>query len=280
MKEIGTRAKLSGRAGLSSNRSMGYATNSMFAMTMLLGTLAAGAQTPEPIPQHPVSTKPEGVAPSKVNNCDAKVEFGDNGKKTTTTTCPPADTTPAAPAQKFPFPGEDSAAVTPAQTPAANKFPFPTEKESAPGLADAGSSGDSSSSSSSSSSSGPDPTAGPLGEDDDPAAKAAADRKAARRKLPKGERLSPGERADEDLKVAAFYQNDGNFRAAYLRAADAVSIAADDPDAHFALAEAARKLLKLDEARLHYEQCLKLDPIPKEKKAAENALKEMAGGKS
>ena len=260
---------------------------------MLGGTLAATAQTPEPIPQHPISTKPEGAAPSALPHCDGKVTFGDDGKKTTSGTCPPADTTPAAPAQKFPFPGEDSsagsAAVTPAQTPstpnappanapAAQKFPFPTEKESAPGLADAGSSGDSSGSSSSSS--GHDPTAGPLGEDDDPAAKAAAERKAARRKLPKGERLSPTEREDEDLRVAAFYQKDGNFRAAYLRATDAVSIASDDPDAHFALAEAARKLLKLDEAKLHYEQCLKLDPIPKEKKAAEKALKEMAGGAS
>jgi hypothetical protein len=261
-------------------------TKLMLGMTILPGALAAAAQTPEPIPQHPISTKPEGVPLSPVPPCEGKVVFGDHGTKTTSSTCPPVDTTPAAPAQKFPFPGEDSAAITPAQTPsapaanapAAQKFPFPTEKESAPGLADAGSSGESSSSSSSSS--GPDPTAGPLGEDDDPAAKAAAERKAARHKLPKGERLSPSEREDEDLRVAAFYQNDGNFRAAYQRATDAVSIAADDPDAHFALAEAARKLLKLDEAKQHYEQCLKLDPIPKEKKAAEKALKEMAGGTS
>jgi hypothetical protein len=44
------------------------------------------------------------------------------------------------------------------------------------------------------------------------------------------------------------------------------------------LAEAARKLGKLDEAMEHYKTCLKLDPIPKEKKVAEKALKEMEGG--
>jgi hypothetical protein len=259
---------------------MGYVAKVLFGM-MLLGTLTAQAQTPEPIPQHPISTKPEGNGAT----CTYSGGVNSAGEKTSAKDCPRAETPAAPPAQKFPFPGEDSGAAAstqaPANAPAAQKFPFPTEKEATPGLADAGSSGDSSgSSSSSSSSSGPDPTAGPLGEDDDPAAKAAAERKAARHKLPKGERLSPGERVDEDLKVAAFYQNDGNFRAAYLRATDAVSIAADDPDAHFALAEAARKLLKLDEAKLHYEQCLKLDPIPKEKKAAEKALKEMAGGTS
>jgi Tfp pilus assembly protein PilF len=65
---------------------------------------------------------------------------------------------------------------------------------------------------------------------------------------------------------------------AYARARDAVSIAAEDADAHLALAEAARRLGKLDEAEQNYRRCLQLDPVPKTRKAAEKALKEMTGG--
>ena len=72
--------------------------------------------------------------------------------------------------------------------------------------------------------------------------------------------------------------NDGNYRAAYARAQDAVTLANDDPEAHLALAEAARKLGKLDEAQQHYKRCLELDPVPKGRKVAEKALKEMSGG--
>jgi tetratricopeptide (TPR) repeat protein len=146
-------------------------------------------------------------------------------------------------------------------------------------LQDAGSSGDSTSSSSSSSSSSnsEDPTAGPLGEDDDAAAKAAAARRSERRRKATELPQTPSQREEEDLNVAEFYQNDRNYKGAYDRATDAVSIAADDPNAHFALAEAARRLGKLDEAMKHYKACLTLDPVPKMKKAAEAALKQMAG---
>ena len=89
---------------------------------------------------------------------------------------------------------------------------------------------------------------------------------------------STTQRFNEDLQVASFYQNDGNFMGAYLRAKDAVSILGDNPDARLALAEAARKLGKLDEAEANYKKCLTLDPVPKTRKAAESALKEMTGG--
>lgn len=91
-------------------------------------------------------------------------------------------------------------------------------------------------------------------------------------------RQTPTQRENEDLQVASFYQNDGDFRGAYMRAKDAVSIADNDADAHLALAEAARKLGKLDEAEQNYKRCLALDPVPKTRKAAEKALKEMTGG--
>jgi Tetratricopeptide repeat len=172
--------------------------------------------------------------------------------------------------------------------PAASRFPFPGGDSSGkPGssnsgpMKDAGSSGSSSSSSSSSSSGPPDrdPSAGPLGdEDDDPAAKAAEARRAARAKQGIVFHQTTDQRETEDLKIAAFYQDDGNFSGAYERATDAVSLAADDADAHLALAEAARRLGMLDEAETHYRKCLALDPMPKTKKAAEKALKEMTSG--
>ena len=144
-------------------------------------------------------------------------------------------------------------------------------------MKDAGSSG----SSSSSSSSGDDSSAGPLGDSDtDPAAKAAEARRAERLRKERGISFhqTPNQRETEDLKIASFYQSDGNFKGAYERASDAVSVDADDADAHLALAEAARRLGKLDEAETHYKKCLTLDPVPKTKKTAERALKEMTSG--
>ncbi len=217
--------------------------------------------------------------------------------------------TPAAgstnPAKAFPFPGESPAPAANGQTaPAAqpgaagssaagtpgggtaSKFPFPEQDSAgAPGsgpLNDSGSSGNSSSSSSSSSSSAPperDPTAGPLGDGDtDPAAKAAEARRAARAKKGIDFHQTNDQREAEDLRVAAFYRDDGNYRGMYERASDAVSLADDDAEAHLALAEAARRLGKLDEAETHYKKCLTLDPVPKTRKAAEKALKEMTSG--
>jgi Tetratricopeptide repeat len=226
-------------------------------------------------------------------------------------TTPANGQTPAAasapgtsPAKSFPFPGETPAGQTaPAgqqnapgsatsgstEAPAASRFPFPGEDSSGkPGssgsgpMKDAGSSGSSSSSSSSSSGNGPvdpDPSAGPLGDgDNDPAAKAAEARRAARAKQGIVFHQTADQREAEDLKVGAFYFNDGDYKGAYERATDAVSLAVDDADAHLALAEAARRLGKLDEAETHYRKCLALDPVPKTKKAAEKALKEMTSG--
>ncbi len=112
--------------------------------------------------------------------------------------------------------------------------------------------------------------------DTDPDAAAAPRRN--RHKLPAVPRQSPSEREEEDVKVAGFYQNDGNFKGAYDRAKDAVSLDGDDPAAQLALAESARHLGKLDEAEKAYRQCLELDPVPKVRKRAEQALKDMTGG--
>jgi len=228
---------------------------------------------------------------------------------------PPAAAAPAPPAQAFPFPGETTNATPPqnpvaqqnpsaqpdttapaptaGSTPASKRFPFPGETPdqnppqtpAAPasatpnpnGLQDAGSTGDAtgagpgSSSSSSSSSSSNVPT-----NPNDPP-DAAPIPHHSRRPLPTTKEPTPDEREAEDVSVAAFYMNLNNFQGAYMRGKDAVSLDDTDPEAHLALAEAARKLGKLDEAQQHYKRCLELDPLPKDRKVAEQALKQMAG---
>jgi len=229
---------------------------------------------------------------------------------------PPATPSPTPPAQPFPFPGENpnanpaqnpaapqnqvaqpgtqAPAATDSSAPASKRFPFPGENPdptapeppAAPapapnpnGLQDAGSQGDSakplpgeSSSSSSSSSSNPEAAADPNDPPD-----AAPIPHHSRRPLPTMKAKTPDEREADDVSVAAFYMNDGNYLGAYMRGKDAVSLDDTDPEAHLALAEAARKLGKLDEAQQHYNRCLELDPLPKDRKVAQQALKAMAG---
>jgi tetratricopeptide (TPR) repeat protein len=80
------------------------------------------------------------------------------------------------------------------------------------------------------------------------------------------------EREQEDLDVAHFYIDTGDLQGAYMRSQDAVKIAPDDPDAHFALAVIALKLNKKDEAIAEYTAVLKLDPTEKQAKDAHKAL--------
>ncbi len=95
--------------------------------------------------------------------------------------------------------------------------------------------------------------------------------------MPPVPRQSPSEREQEDVTVAGFYFNDGNFKGSYDRAKDAVTLDGDDAAAQLALGNAARKLGKLDEAEKAYKHCLELDPVPKVRKPAEKALREMTG---
>jgi hypothetical protein len=185
----------------------------------------------------------------------------------------PAATNGAAPAgQRFPFPGENPDSATPAA-------PAPSTPTASNPLQDAGSQGDSTrpspgESSSSSSSSSNLPT-GPDDANDPP--DAAPIPHHSRRPLPVVKEQTPDEREAEDVRVASFYMDTKDFRGAYLRGKDAVSVDDTDPEAHLALAEAARKLGKLDEALQHYKRCLELDPLPKDRKVATQALKEMTG---
>jgi tetratricopeptide (TPR) repeat protein len=90
---------------------------------------------------------------------------------------------------------------------------------------------------------------------------------------PVGTKLqTDAEREAEDLDVAHFYTQTGDLQGAYLRSQDAVKLAPDDPAAHLALAETARKLNKRGEAAAEYNACLKLDPDRKQAAAAHQAL--------
>lgn len=267
------------------------------AMLLFAPLIRAQKETPE----HPIDTHPEG--PGKT--CSYTVTDSSGDKVTGSSNCAvgaPADT-PAS--KRFPFPGEAGAMDAPKTAPqaapktapqappagdsASRKFPFPGESTPEPnaaggagkaaGLQDAGSSGESSSSSgndagesSSSSANALPPSPDDVNSDTPPAPKRTVKRR------PEAPPKSVADQEAEDLQVAGFYMNDKNYRGAYGRAQDAVTLAGDDADAHLALAEAARHLGKLDEAEKEYRRALQLDPVPKTKKAAERALKEMTGG--
>ena len=173
--------------------------------------------------------------------------------------CTPASTPSPASAQQFPFPGETKAPAAPepsAPNPsAAAAHPFPTE--SAPDMPGEGSSSSSSSGNSANGGDAPDtPTPTPT-----------------RRRLPKVKNLqTPDERVDEDINVAKFYLNRGNFMAAYLRSQDAVKTEPDYAETHFSLAQAAKEMKKTDEAKAEYNAYLKLSPGGDNAGAARKAL--------
>ncbi len=282
-----------------------------------LGAGLACAQTPASqanTPQWKQTPEGRSATPPSDMNCTGGATKGPDGKWTTTSTCGAAQDkpVPSNAGQQFPYPGDpDAAKQTPApQTPNApgasstpasprQQFPYPGDADTgaknangtaggkdvkpAPpgGLQDAGSSGGSSSSSSASNSRGYSSSSSGLPDGvapEEPDDTSVPTRTRPSRRRPAEPVRTANQQEAEDLQVAGFYQNDGNFRGAYMRAKEAVTIAADDPEAHLALAEAARKLGKLDEAEQNYRRCLALDPVPKTRKTAQEALKQMTGG--
>lgn len=83
------------------------------------------------------------------------------------------------------------------------------------------------------------------------------------------------QREAEDIKVAKYYRDDGNFEAAYLRAKDAVKVQPDDSEAHFLLAELAQRLKKRDEAVAEFQAYMQLDPDGLEIKKVKKALQDL-----
>jgi tetratricopeptide (TPR) repeat protein len=144
------------------------------------------------------------------------------------------------------------------------------------GSSDSNSSSSSSNDSSSSSSSNPNDSSAP--DSGTPPLDDRGDnpRASSRRRLPKVEKLQTDEdRADEDLKVAKFYEQKGDLNAAYLRTRDAVKCLPSDAETHLALAHIAQKLNKRDEAIAEYNAYLKLDPDGTEINQARKALSQL-----
>ena len=95
-----------------------------------------------------------------------------------------------------------------------------------------------------------------------------------RRHLPKVEDMD--HRELEDVDVSRYYFSTGDFKAAYLRAQDAIKIKPEDGEAHLALADAARELKKNDEAVKEYKAYLDLEPDGTKAKAARRAIAALA----
>ena len=213
-------------------------------LTLLCGVAAfpcrtnAQAYTPPPPPLNSAPCKPTKKDPctpptqAPAPAADDKFAFPGEAKDTGTLPLPSApDRSSEAP--PAPAPAE------PAGRPASDSgFPFPGEP------AEAGSSGSSSSSSSSSSDSSASGEAAASRLKDEGSSGTTAPSR--RRKLAKVE--DPDSRENKDLEVSRFYLSSGNFIGAYNRAKDAVRLYPDDAEAHFALAAAAQKLKKNDEA--------------------------------
>ena len=218
--------------------------------------------------------------------------------------CPVMEKAPPSAVERFPFPGENPGSDVPTAVPVEKKaglpqvpadvpqaasqagvkeapgpnsgqtrpdfskpkpsFPFPGEEDGAAAAAAPAASGGEASSSAA------DATTADAGDADAPVLKDEGSTgstkltRSQRRRLPKSEDM--GLRFDKDLEISHYYITTGNYAAAYGRAKDAVAVDASDPDGHLAVAEAARRLKKNDEAIAEYKMYLQLDPeAPKAK---------------
>ncbi len=177
--------------------------------------------------------------------------------QSTSAPCTPTSDLPAA--ERFPFPEETPAQATPPSAPtqqpsvqpSANKFPFPEEPATP------------TTDSSSSSRDAPDPEEPKLID------------KGSHGNVTPARQESAEDRIAEDLDVANFYRNRGNYMAAYLRTKDALSYQPDDAEINYSLAEFAQKLGKKDEAVEHYKTYLKLAPQGPKSKTAQKALQQL-----
>lgn len=198
--------------------------------------------------------------------------------------CPPQGPAGKSTAEQFPYPGSDAGADVGG---AGKKSDLPGAPD-APGKGSAGGStagkefpypGDSGSGAApeapgSSSSSSGESSSNPGGADQPKLNDVGSEGKKTRR-APAEKVQTPEEREAEDLKVAKFYENDGNLNGAYLRAKDAVEAQPDDSEAHFRLAEIAQKMKKKDEAAAEFQAYEKLDPDGLEIKKVKKALQEL-----
>ena len=261
------------------------------------GDNAAGVPSDAAVPSAPdapPASAPDAMKKAPAGAAPTHPYPGDNGKDVPYN---PAND----PEEKGkPVPAHDPAAekrATDTSAGKANPFPggttpdMPGEAPEPAAKPDRAASGSSSSepagsSSSSSSSSSTDDVAGDADkssahasknpdDDDEDKPKLADKGSSGRRTLKVVKPQSDTARVDEDLSVAKFYGQSGNYMGAYMRAKDAVKTQPEYPDGHFALGEAAKRLKKKDEAVAEFQAYLKLAPDGQQAKAAEKALDEL-----
>ncbi len=76
----------------------------------------------------------------------------------------------------------------------------------------------------------------------------------------------------KDVSIAKMYFQNENYRGAYIRYKEALSLDPENADAAFGIAESARRLNQTQEAIDNYQLCLKIDPDGPRAKAARKAL--------
>lgn len=193
-------------------------------------------------------------------------------------------TAPAKPAQSNPFPedtanvpvmpssgtpalppgtygGEDNAADSQRiRLPGDDADPVRSPDDPAP-EADAAQTGDSSSSLT-----GLDKLLPAPGDDDQPQGK--------KKKQPAAKEPEHKETSSEDIQVGDYYLQTKNWKAALSRFESALVLAPDEPEVYWGLAESARHLGNLAEARGYYQKVALFDPDSKHGKEAIKALKD------
>jgi len=90
------------------------------------------------------------------------------------------------------------------------------------------------------------------------------------------------EAASKDLEVGGYYLQTKNWKAAHSRFESALVLDPENPDVYWGLAEAARHLGNLADARANYQKVAEFDPDSRHGKEAIKALREpeIANGKN
>jgi len=208
--------------------------------------LRAQAAPPQNTPQQPATT------PAKPADSNAFPE------DTTNVPVMPSKGTPALPPGTYG--GEDDdAGRQHIAAPGDDADPVRSPDDAAPD-ADAVPAGDSSSSLS-----GLDKLLPPPGDDDQPPGK---------KKRPVVKEPEHKETSSEDIQVGQYELDRRNWKAALSRFESALVLAPDEPEVYWGLAESARHLGNLAEARGYYQKVAEYDPDSKHGKEAIKALKD------
>ena len=86
--------------------------------------------------------------------------------------------------------------------------------------------------------------------------------------------------AKEEVAIGKMYMQSENYKGAYIRYKEALSLDPDSADAAFGIAETARKMNQTQEAITNYQLCLDLDPTGPRSKASRKALSQLQAAQS